>query len=158
MTEKDIIKDADNNTINEINIGFIISTALNKYVKITDNYLKELDLNLAQTKVLLSLYDYDEESIDFITKKTYMSKSSVTKAVKHLMQKDLVNKEIDQKDNRKKIITVTDKGKELQNKAMQMNLEIEEKLKKELGKEIIKSMKIELRDLILVLDKLQNEK
>ena len=43
-------------------------------------------------KVLLALYDYNEVSIDFLTKKTYMSKSSVTKAVKHLEKKGLVNK------------------------------------------------------------------
>ena len=81
-----------------------------------------------------------------------MSKSSVTKAVKHLEKKGLVNKKIDEEDNRKKVITTTDKGKEIQEDALEMNFRIEEKLKKELGNDAIKSMKIQLRDLILALD------
>lgn len=152
MGERDIIKDADENTINDINIGFIISIALNQYIRQTDGYLKEINLNMSQTKVLLTLYDYDGVSIDFLTKKTYMSKSSVTKAVKHLEKKGLVNKEIDEEDNRKKVITATDKGKQIQKDALEMNFKIEEKLKKELGNDAIKSMKIQLRDLILILD------
>lgn len=152
MGERDIIKDADENTIDDINIGFIISIALNQYIRQTDGYLKEINLNMSQTKVLLALYDYDGVSIDFLTKKTYMSKSSVTKAVKHLEKKGLVNKEIDEEDNRKKVITATDKGKQIQKDALEMNFKIEEKLKKELGNDAIKSMKIQLRDLILILD------
>ena len=152
MSEKDIIRDADENTIDGINIGFIISIALNQYVQQTNSYLKEINLNMSQTKVLLTLYDYDGVSIDFLTKKTYMSKSSVTKAVKHLEKKGLVNKKIDEEDNRKKVITTTDKGKEIQEDALEMNFRIEEKLKKELGNDAIKSMKIQLRDLILALD------
>lgn len=152
MGERDIIKDADENTIDDINIGFIISIALNQYIRQTDGYLKEINLNMSQTKVLLTLYDYDGVSIDFLTKKTYMSKSSVTKAVKHLEKKGLVNKEIDEEDNRKKVITATDKGKQIQKDALEMNFKIEEKLKKELGNDAIKSMKIQLRDLILILD------
>ncbi len=153
MIERDIIREADENTIDNVNIGFIISVALNQYVQENDSVLNEIDLNLSQTKVLLTLYDYEGVSIDFLTKKTYMSKSSVTKAVKHLEKKDLVKKEIDLGDNRKKVITTTNKGKEIQKEALKMNLEIEKKLKKELGEEVIKNMKIQLRDLILALDK-----
>ena len=69
MSEKDIIRDADENTIDGINIGFIISIALNQYVQQTNSYLKEINLNMSQTKVLLTLYDYDGVSIDFLTKK-----------------------------------------------------------------------------------------
>ncbi len=152
MSERDIIRDADENTIDDINIGFIISIALNQYIQQTDGYLKEINLNMSQTKVLLTLYDYDGVSIDFLTKKTYMSKSSVTKAVKHLEKKGLVNKKIDEEDNRKKVITATDKGKQIQEDALEMNFRIEEKLKEELGNDAIKSMKIQLRDLILVLE------
>ena len=147
------MREADENTIDNVNIGFIISVALNQYVQENDSVLNEIDLNLSQTKVLLTLYDYEWPSIDFLTKKTYMSKSSVTKAVKHLEKKDLVKKEIDLGDNRKKVITTTNKGKEIQKEALKMNLEIEKKLKKELGEEVIKNMKIQLRDLILALDK-----
>ena len=147
MSERDIIRDADENTIDDINIGFIISIALNQYIQQTDDYLKEINLNMSQTKVLLTLYDYDGVSIDFLTKKTYMSKSSVTKAVKHLEKKGLVNKKIDEEDNRKKVITSTDKGKQIQKDALEMNFNIEEKLKKELGNDAIKSMKIQLRAL-----------
>ena len=152
MDERDIIRDANENTIDDINIGFIISIALNQYIQQTDSYLNEINLNMSQAKVLLTLYDYDGVSIDFLTRKTYMSKSSVTKAVKHLEKKGLVNKEIDDKDNRKKVITTTDSGRQIQKDALEMNFKIEEKLKKELSSDTIKSLKIQLRELILVLD------
>ena len=152
MTERDIIKEADENTIDNINIGFIISVALNQYVQQNDNYLKKINLNMAQSKVLMTLYDYEDVSIDFLAKKTYMSKSSVTKSVKHLEKKGLVTKEIDVNDNRKKIITPTSKGRKIQKESLDLNLKIEEKLKDELGKDTIKSLKLELRDLILLLE------
>jgi DNA-binding MarR family transcriptional regulator len=69
-----------------------------------------------------------------------------------LEKKGLVNKKIDEEDNRKKVITATDEGKQIQKDAFEMNFKIEEKLKEELGNGAIKSMKIQLRDLILVLD------
>ena len=152
MNERDIITEADEDTIDDINIGFIISVASNQYLKQNDNYLKEIDLNVAQTKVLMTLIDYENVSIDFLAKKTFMSKSSVTKSVKNLEKKGLVNKEIDENDNRKKVITVTPKGKEIQDESMRLNREIENKLEDQLGKDTLKSLKWDLRKLILTLN------
>lgn len=152
MNERDIITEADEDTIDDINIGFIISVASNQYLKQNDNYLKEIDLNVAQTKVLMTLVDYENVSIDFLAKKTFMSKSSVTKSVKNLEKKGLVNKEIDENDNRKKVITVTPKGKEIQDESMRLNREIENKLEDQLGKDTLKSLKWDLRKLILTLN------
>ena len=152
MNERDIITEANESTIDDINIGFIISVALNQYLKQNDAYLKKINLNVAQSKVLMTLYDYEDVSIDFLARKTYMSKSSVTKSVKNLEKKGLVDKKIDDNDNRKKIITVTSKGKKIQEESLQLNSEIEKKLEKELGSETIKYLKLNLRDLILLLE------
>ena len=152
MTERDIITEANEDTISDINIGFILSVASNQYLRQNDAYLKKIDLTLAQTKVLMTLYDYEDVSIDFLAKKIYMSKSSVTKAVKNLEKKGFVTKEIDETDNRKKVIASTPKGKEIQKESLQMNSEIEKKLEEDLGKETLKSLKLNLRDLILLLE------
>ena len=55
-------------------------------------------------------------------------------------------------DNRKKIIKITSKGKEIQKFAIKTNEEIENKLNRQIGEKEMADLKIKLEELIILID------
>ena len=148
MKNNEIIDETD---FNSLNLGFLVSVANNHYIRQSDEMFEELNLNLAQTKVLLALYHKDKVSVDYLSDVTYSSKSSITKSVKHLEEKGLVTRERNPKDNRKIIITVTKKGKTVQKEAINRSNQLEKKINEKITTEKVDSMKKDLYNLIIEL-------
>lgn len=148
MKNNEIIDETD---FNSLNLGFLVSVANNHYIRQSDEIFKELNLNLAQTKVLLALYHKDKVSVDYLSDVTYSSKSSITKSVKHLEEKGLVTRERNPKDNRKIIITVTKKGKTVQKEAINRSNQLEKKINEKITTEKVDNMKKDLYNLIIEL-------
>ncbi|WP_296872251.1 MarR family winged helix-turn-helix transcriptional regulator [uncultured Methanobrevibacter sp.] len=67
-------------------------------------------------------------------------------------KKEFLTKEIDPDDNRKKIIKITSKGKEIQKFAFKTNEEIENKLNLQIGEKEMADLKIKLEELIILID------
>ena len=67
-------------------------------------------------------------------------------------KKEFLTKEIDPDDNRKKIIKITSKGKEIQKFAIKTNEEIENKLNPQIGEKEMADLKIKLEELIILID------
>lgn len=134
--------------MSEKKLGFLIGNLFYAYTNYLNNSLKEMDITLSQARVLLVLAKNDGVSIDFLSSETKIGKSSITKSVKILERKQYLTKDIDPEDNRRKIIRITSKGKEIQKQAVKVNDEIEEKLNAEFGKKEIESLKNELEELI----------
>ena len=128
----------------EKKLGFIIANLFNDYTNYMNSYLKKMDLTLSQTRVLLVLALNNGVSIDYLAEKANIGKSSVTKSVKILEKKGFLTKEIDSEDNRRKVVKITKKGKEIQNAAIQINDEIEESIISKIGENEIKTLKKQL--------------
>lgn len=134
--------------MSEKKLGFLIGNLFYAYTNYLNNSLKEMDITISQARVLLVLAKNDGVSIDFLSSETKIGKSSITKSVKILERKQYLTKDIDPEDNRRKIVRITSKGKEIQKQAVKVNDEIEEKLNVEFGKKEIESLKNELEELI----------
>lgn len=128
----------------EKKLGFLIANLFNDYTNYMNSYLKEMDLTLSQTRVLLVLGLNDGVSIDFLAEKANIGKSSVTKSVKILEKKGFLTKEIDPEDNRKKIVRITNKGRDIQKEALRINDEIESSIVARIGEEEIRELKKQL--------------
>ena len=143
--------------MSEKKLGFLIGDLFYTYTNYLNNALKEMDITISQARVLLVLAKNDGVSIDFLANKTNIGKSSITKSVKILEKKEFLTKEIDPDDNRKKIIKITSKGKEIQKFAIQKfaiktNEEIENKLNPQIGEKEMADLKIKLEELIILID------
>ena len=134
--------------MSEKKLGFLIGNLFYAYTNYLNNSLKEMDITISQARVLLVLAKNDGVSIDFLSSETKIGKSSITKSVKILERKQYLTKDIDPEDNRRKIVRITSKGKEIQKQAVKVNDEIEKKLNVEFGKKEIESLKNELEELI----------
>ena len=128
----------------EKKLGFLIANLFNDYTNYMNRYLKEMDLTLSQTRVLLVLGLNDGVSIDVLSTKSNIGKSSTTKSVKILEKKGFLTKEIDPEDNRKKIVKITKKGRNIQKEALRINDEIETSIISKIGEEEIKTLKEQL--------------
>lgn len=128
-------------------LGFLISNIFNDYTNYMNSYLEKMDLTLSQTRVLLVLALNNGVSIDFLAEKSNIGKSSVTKSVKILEKKGFLTKDINPKDNRKKIVKITNKGRNIQKEALKINNEIEESIVSAIGEEEIKILKKQLMTL-----------
>ena len=128
-------------------LGFLISNIFNDYTNYMNSYLEKMDLTLSQTRVLLVLALNNGVSIDFLAEKSNIGKSSVTKSVKILEKKGFLTKGIDPEDNRKKIVKITNKGRNIQKEALKINNEIEESIVSAIGEEEIKILKKQLMTL-----------
>lgn len=138
--------------MSEKKLGFLIGDLFYTYTNYLNNALKEMDITISQARVLLVLAKNDGVSIDFLANKTNIGKSSITKSVKILAKKEFLTKEIDPDDNRKKIIKITSKGKEIQKFAIKTNEEIENKLNRQTGEKEMADLKIKLEELIILID------
>lgn len=128
-------------------LGFLISNIFNDYTNYMNSYLEKMDLTLSQTRVLLVLALNNGVSIDFLAEKSNIGKSSVTKSVKILEKKGFLTKDINPEDNRKKIVKITNKGRNIQKEALKINNEIEESIVSVIGEEEIKILKKQLMTL-----------
>lgn len=128
----------------EKKLGFLIANLFNDYTNYMNRYLKEMDLTLSQTRVLLVLGLNDGVSIDVLSTKSNIGKSSTTKSVKILEKKGFLTKEINPEDNRKKIVKITKKGRNIQKEALRINDEIETSIISKIGEEEIKTLKEQL--------------
>ena len=138
--------------MSEKKLGFLIGDLFYTYTNYLNNALKEMDITISQARVLLVLAKNDGVSIDFLANKTNIGKSSITKSVKILEKKEFLTKEIDPDDNRKKIIKIISKGKEIQKFAFKTNEEIENKLNLQIGEKEMADLKIKLEELIILID------
>ena len=146
------IQTSTKENINEIKLGLLLSTAFSTYTNHLNNILKEMNISLSQTRLLLTLAHKDEVSIDYLSQKTGIGKSSITKSVKILEKKEFLTKQIDPQDNRKKIIKITVKGRKIQQKAVKINQEIEENIEKQIGKTETNNLKYNLKTLITLME------
>lgn len=100
--------------------------------RITRRYrplLKEIGLTYPQYLILMALWEKDQLNACDVVCKTKIDPGSLTLILDKLKKKDLINLESCSEDKRKKIITLTEKGEELKERA----IEIPKKLSCELG-------------------------
>ncbi len=92
----------------------------NKIVRNYRPFLKELDLTYPQYIVILALLEENHVSIQKLLCMTKIDGGSLTLILDKLKKKGYLNCNPSPEDKRKKIITLTDKGDEVKNKAMEI--------------------------------------
>jgi DNA-binding MarR family transcriptional regulator len=79
-----------------------------------------LDITTEQWGILVCLWNKDQQTQQSISVQTYKDKASITRLLDSLAKRDLIVRISDPSDRRINIIHLTEKGKELEEKAMTM--------------------------------------
>lgn len=85
--------------------------------KIYAPYLEELGVTYPQYLVLLVLWQYGEQSVKDIGQRLYLESNTLTPLLKRLTQKGLVKRERAQADERTVLVSLTEQGQGLREKA-----------------------------------------
>ena len=80
--------------------------------------LDELDLTYTQYITLLVLWEKDQISVKELGSKLYLDSGTLTPLLNKLKKKGLIEKNKHEKDGRELIISLTEKGKNLKEKAL----------------------------------------
>lgn len=96
---------------------FSLYSASNAMVRAYRPLLKALDLTYLQYIVMLVLWEKDEVSIGEVGERVHLDSGTLTPLLKRLESKGLVNRNLSTRDERVKVLSLTDKGRSLESEA-----------------------------------------
>jgi DNA-binding MarR family transcriptional regulator len=118
-------------------------------------FLDKLGITYPQYLVLMILWETDEITVNEIAKKLILNTNTVTPLLKRMESLDIISRERSSSDERKVMIRLTEKGKEMREAASVIPLQLVEKINSE---ELDLNRLIELKEtLILLIDVLNKE-
>lgn len=141
------ISDLSNDDLKETPFEFLIMK-LNDICLISLNRkLKELDLTINQANFLVVINTEESLPQSYISELLNIRGGSVTKALKRLEAKNLVEINPNPENKSKNIVKITDKGRKVTQKFIRMIDEIENDIFSDFTDEEKERLKINLRDL-----------
>lgn len=107
---------------------FPIYVASREIIQTYNQHFEALEITYPQYLVLLVLWENGEMSVNSIGKKLFLDSGTLTPLLKRMESKNLITRTRSKEDERTVIISLTEKGTQLKEKA----LEIPSKIKNEL--------------------------
>ena len=99
-------------------ICFPTYAVFNKIVRRYQPLLKELDLTYTQYIIMMVMWEKEVVNEKEIGEALYLKTNTLTDTLKLMENKELIKRERSEKDRRNLVISITDEGKELRNKAL----------------------------------------
>lgn len=106
-------------------VCFALYTATNSLVRAFRPILDEYDLTYPQYIVMHSLWCQNDVSLKELSNDTHLDSGTLTPIVKRLESKGLLTRRVSELDERKKVISLTAKGSQLQDEANELTAQLE---------------------------------
>ncbi len=107
------------------NVCFALYTATNSLVRAFRPLLDEYDLTYPQYIVMHSLWYKNDVSLKELSQDTHLDSGTLTPIVKRLELKGLLTRKVSDLDERKKVISLTQKGSQLKQDAQELTAKLE---------------------------------
>ncbi|WP_245801998.1 MarR family winged helix-turn-helix transcriptional regulator [Fictibacillus arsenicus] len=114
---KESIMEDQNPLLLESQICFKIYTLEREITKLYRNLLEDLDMTYPQYLVMLLLWEKDAMTVKEIGKRLFLDSGTLTPMLKRMEVNGIIERKRSAKDERSVIISLTNKGKELKEKA-----------------------------------------
>ncbi len=108
----------------ENQLCFPLYAASREVVKMYYPYLSKLDLTYTQYIAMMVMWEEESISSKELGKRLYLDSGTFTPLLKSLESKGLVSRERDTKDERNLIVTITQKGWDLREKAVDVPVKV----------------------------------
>lgn len=109
-------------------VCFPIYTLAKEVIGLYRPILEQLDLTYPQYLVMLVLWENDHQNVSEIGKQLHLDSGTLTPLLKRLEQKELIERNRSEKDERVVTISLSTKGKSIKENASRVPTEITEKL------------------------------
>ena len=117
-------------------------------------FLNKLKITYPQYLVLMVLWENDNIAVNDIAQKLILNTNTITPLLKRMEQQGLLNRKRADKDERKVIVQLTQKGRDLQEEASKVPEELIKRLSdSELGMDDLMRLKKSLNSMISFLSK-----
>jgi Transcriptional regulators len=107
---------------------FALYSASNAIVRAYRPLLDQLDLTYPQYLVMLVLWQQDGVSVKQLGEQLFLDSGTLTPLLKRLEAKGLVRREHSEQDERVRVLTLTEQGKELKKQAADIPLRMRDQL------------------------------
>lgn len=108
----------------ENQLCFPLYAVAREIVKKYHTYLSEIDLTYTQYITLMVLWSEGQSYVKDLGEKLYLDSGTLTPVINALEKKGLVIKERSETDRRDVLVTLTDKGEQLKEKAVNIPLNV----------------------------------
>lgn len=138
----------------ENQLCFPLYAASRLTTKVYAPYLKELEVTYPQYLVLLVLWQYGSQGVKEIGERLLLESNTLTPLLKRLEQKKFLTRSRSKVDERTVVVTLTEKGEKLKEKAICIPLKIAESFQdKTISEQEIIQFRDTLQKLVGSLDK-----
>lgn len=141
------ISDLSNEDLVEAPFEFLIMKLNDICLVSLNRKLKDLDLTISQANFLVVINTEETLPQSYISQLLNIRGGSVTKALKRLNEKGLVEINPNPENRSKNIVAITDKGRNVTQEFIKIITEIEDEIFRDYGDEERQELKIMLRDL-----------
>ena len=138
MSEKDVIIPESLNNLR------ILVRSFESYFR---KDMGAIDVNIGEIPVLLAIYTNEGLNQIDLVRKFHVTEANISKTTKNLLQKELIIKKVDNENNTKKLLFLTDEGQEVCNHLLEIFEEWKNVLKGDISGD-------ELRAFAATLDKI----
>jgi DNA-binding MarR family transcriptional regulator len=97
---------------------FAVYACAREFTKLYHPLLKELGLTYTQYVTMLALWEQDQITVKHLGHRLYLDSGTLTPLLKKLEATGLITRERDKQDERSVIIDLTERGKQLKEKAL----------------------------------------
>ena len=107
---------------------FPIYAASRLIIRSYQPYMDRLDITYPQYLVLLVLWEQDELTVNAISKRLILNTNTITPLLQRMENQNLIVRQRSSKDERKVVVTLTQKGKDMQEDAQEIPVQLGTKL------------------------------
>ncbi|SCP97651.1 MarR family winged helix-turn-helix transcriptional regulator [Anaerobium acetethylicum] len=108
----------------ESQLCFPLYACSKEIVKKYKPFLDEIDLTYTQYIAMLALWEYRQMTVKELGEKLFLDSGTLTPVLKKLESKGYITRERSKEDERSLVITLTDAGEELKEKAVEIPAKI----------------------------------
>jgi len=119
-TDKDDKKAETSPLLLDQQLCFALYSANLALHKLYRQLLAQLDITYPQYLVMLVLWERDDVTVSAIGERLFLDSATLTPLLKRLEAAGLLNRQRSRKDERQVVVTLTEKGRELRHKALDL--------------------------------------
>jgi len=131
------------------NVSFLLGNTNLLKDRLLDQHLAEEDITAAQAKALFKMHFFNINRPSDICKSLGVDGSAVTRMLDRLEKKELIARSPDPNDRRSLLIEVTDKGRDVIDRAVPLAVNAREELVSALSEDEIQQLKQILRKILV---------
>ena len=131
-------------------VCFPLYAASRLVIRLYQPYLSRFDITYPQYLVLLVLWEQDGQTVNDIAEKLILNTNTLTPLLKRMETQQLIVRQRDASDERKVLVQLAEKGRELEKEAMEIPQQMAQcVLGNEITMEKLMSLKTSLQELIV---------